>query len=170
MNPNEETIQINKNGIKVYSITFQLMNQFLGESTELPKEVFYQCKKLNNEYKDRRNSQINEIYQKIKKVKPVVFNYDEDDLFFFIEHIIKTNKKLLLKYLVVPSKYIGYCGQVDDNIYNYYFNLFKKLSKGKKVKQFKEFLIKGVNYKNMINLLNEIIYSSSKLMKFGFIT
>ena len=162
---NNELTQNNKNGVKVYSIIYEFITEFLGKSTILPKELFGQCKRLNNDYKDKRNYEFSLIYEEIKKAKPIVFKYNEKDLFFFIEYIFNTNQTFLLKYLVVPSQYIGYFDDINEDVYQFYLNSFKKFPKAKKIKEFKEFLIKGKNYKNMIKLLNNIIYSSIYLKK-----
>ena len=82
-NTNNEITQNKKKGIKVYVIIYEILMEFLGETTILPKELFGQCKRLNNEFKDKRNNEISLIYEEIKKAKPVIFKYNENDLFFF---------------------------------------------------------------------------------------
>ena len=159
-----DNIEKDKKGVKVYSIIYQLMFQFLGESSIIPKEVFCKSKKLNNEYKEKRNMKINSIYEKIKIAEPVIFSYNKNDLIFIIDYMINTNQKNLLKFLVVPTKYFGYFDQINDEIYNYYLNSFKKLTKEKQIKNFQEFLIKGFNYINVISMLDKIINSSKNIM------
>ena len=168
-NTNNEITQNKKKGIKVYVIIYEILMEFLGETTILPKELFGQCKRLNNEFKDKRNLEISLIYEEIKKAKPVIFKYNENDLFFFIEYIFNTNQTFLLKNLVVPSQYIGFFDDVNDDVYLFYLNSFKKLPKSKKIKEFQEFLIKGKNFKNMIKLLDNIIDSTIDLKKIKLI-
>ena len=168
-NTNNEITQNKKKGIKVYVIIYEILMEFLGETTILPKELFRQCKRLNNEFKDKRNHEISLIYEEIKKAKPVIFKYNENDLFFFIEYIFNTNQIFLLKNLVVPSQYIGFFDDVNDDVYLFYLNSFKKFPKSKKIKEFQEFLIKGKNFKNMIKLLDNIIDSTIDLKKIKLI-
>ena len=164
-NSNKELTQNNKKGVRVYSIIYEIITEFLGQTTILPKELFGQCKKLNNDYKDKRNYEFSLIHEEIKKAKPIVFKYNENDLFFFIEYIFNSNQTFLLKNLVVPSQYIGYFDDINEDVYQFYLNSFKKLPKAKKIKEFQDFLIKGKNYKNMIKLLDNIIDSSINLKK-----
>jgi len=153
-----------KKGVKVYSIIYQLMFQYLGKSSILPKEIFCKSKKLNNEYKEKRNMKFKSIYENIKIVEPIQFNYDKNDLYIIIEYMINTNQKNVLKLLVVPTKYFGYFDQINEEIYIYYLNSFKKLTKEQKIKKFENFLIKGYNYLNIIYMLDNIINSSKNIM------
>jgi hypothetical protein len=159
-----DNIEKDKKGVKVYSIIYQLMFQFLGKSSTIPKEVFCKSKKLNNEYKEKRNMKFNSIYKKMKNAEPVIFNYNKKDLYCIIDYMINTNQKDLLKFLVVPTKYFGYFDQINDEIYNYYLNSFKKLTIEKKIKKFQEFLIKGFNYINVISMLDKIINFSQNII------